>query len=332
LLEKRGSILASFDRKKVLINLIERILRFLNYLLRTVRFQITYGIADWNPSTLQRVKSYNQAHSKVLERIAIVLQGPIINPQLLNLTLNLYRLNFPQSTIILSTWKDESNISKIEDFERVEVILSDKPENTGIQNLNLQIRSTSVAINHAKVLGLDFVLKTRTDQAMLASDALISTYLRWRDSVKSLNENRILTSDFNSFTYRPFHLNDQFQFMTINSAVEFWDEENDYGNLISNASTQYFPERILTMRFLSRINQDFTPTIKRGLEVSRDFYSIIDYEEIDLVWFKSTSRDLRHRFPQKWNPWEWSFLRYSDWCKLQDSMDVYLDKARHLEL
>ena len=82
--------------------------------------------------------------------LGIIIQGNIADPDFLIETIKIYRDKiFPRSQIIVSTWSDESTIilEKLKNLTpRIKVIISDKPKNCGIANINYQIFSTSKGV------------------------------------------------------------------------------------------------------------------------------------------------------------------------------------------
>lgn len=126
-----------------------------------------------------RPKEAAQIHTKnfcnnLEDRCALVMQGPIEKEENFTLeTLMLYKKMYPRLNIILSTWEDEDKdyLEKIKKIG-VLVIQSNKPENAGYFNRNLQLKSTKKGIEKAKELRVDYIFKTRTDQRFYKPDIL----------------------------------------------------------------------------------------------------------------------------------------------------------------
>jgi len=122
--------------------------------------------------------------------ISFVVQGPIVLKD--NQTykcLNSIRKFFPQSKIILSTWKD-SELSKL-DFD--EVILSNDPGakylsfNNYMNNINRMIISSKAGILKART---KFTVKLRTD--MLVINSNLATLLSSIENKKGLFKSKII--------------------------------------------------------------------------------------------------------------------------------------------
>ena len=97
------------------------------------------------------------------------------------MTLHLIPSAFIKSTsrntrIIVSTWDDESAIQlqRLRD-EGVDVLENRKPGFAGISHINYQIVSSLAGIRRAARFGVEYVLKTRTDQRLYAPN--IAEYL-----------------------------------------------------------------------------------------------------------------------------------------------------------
>ena len=92
---------------------------------------------------------------------AIIIQGGIEDPKFLEETIKIYDKVFPNSLIILSTWKKEDigNIINLNLNNKLKIIQSQKPDKPGDLNINLQLKSTSAGIEYAKNLNCKFVLK-----------------------------------------------------------------------------------------------------------------------------------------------------------------------------
>lgn len=313
--------------KRTVLKLIEKLMRLINNKLQRRGYQLNYGLNDFNShSNVLRSRPPNKCKN---EKTAILIQGPIRNPILTNKTLEFYRNNFKDVGVILSTWENDPNLKEVNVRNVSRIVKNQPPLIAGIQNLNFQMKSTVAGLRCAQNDGYVYVVKTRSDQAMLSNAALDRLHNRLASTNDSGHE-RILTTDFNSFIFRPFHMNDQFQFFTVETGLRFWDESlEEVRNLVSTTNDE-FPERYLNRRYLRRLGMMDTFDIQVSLKAIRDLYVILDYEELELVWFKGTARDLRFRFPQKVFPWEWSFCRYSDWLELQKDIDPYCKFAEQV--
>lgn len=109
------------------------------------------------------------------EKIAIVLQGPLLLTDDFTLrTAEYYIKCYPKAMVIVSTWENS-------DFEAIKnlrecgaiVVLSKMPRNCGNLNINYQATNTLAGVKKARELGAEFICKTRTDQRIYHTDAMM---------------------------------------------------------------------------------------------------------------------------------------------------------------
>lgn len=121
-------------------------------------YRLRLGVPD--------VMTVNENLLNDYSNIAIIMQGPLIleNHFTLN-TLKFYRKIYPKCKIIVSTWDNENSeeVTRIEEIGVI-VLRNTRPINTGLGNMNFQILSTRNGIKKAEELGVQYILKTRTDQ------------------------------------------------------------------------------------------------------------------------------------------------------------------------
>ena len=145
---------------------------FIKSLLRIIKRIITrnffFTLFFYPKKNISTNKASNsEIDSKFTKNLqfTIVVQGPIILDQDFTIeTLKLYRKNFPDAIIILSTWPTTKKNIRILKKLDIKVLENLQPKNKGISNINLQIVSSRNGIHLAKKMGTKYVLKTRTDQ------------------------------------------------------------------------------------------------------------------------------------------------------------------------
>lgn len=168
---------------------------------------------------------------------AIIIQGQILYDN--NFTLNtirLYRSYYKDAKLIVSTWKGVDDGFKRE-IKKYSVVLleNEPPENSGSQNVNMQIYSSFMGAKKAKELGCKYVGKTRTDQRFYAFDML--TYLRdmiYVFPIKSSNNNinnRLVFLSFGSYKKLPFFLCDFFAFGEVSDIIQLYSVPHDIRDL-----------------------------------------------------------------------------------------------------
>jgi len=105
------------------------------------------------PIKADSIRTFSQSELK-LPQLAIVIQGPIITANEFTFeTIKLYKQHFPNAIIILSTWRDEQQIAlTMIDSLGILVLLNEKPNFTGVSNINMQVVSSRAGVKKANLL------------------------------------------------------------------------------------------------------------------------------------------------------------------------------------
>ena len=283
---------------------------------------ISYKVIDQlDQDGLVLARAVNRSNSD----IGILIQGPVNNiGNQLGKTVELYREMWPGAHVIISTWKSsDPGIVKNLKTLGAEVVLSDEPDRPGPSNANYQVTSTLAGIRKLQDLGASSYLKTRVDQVLHNSRSL--NLLR---TLSNDYEDRLITTDFNSFLFRLFSANDQLMFGKTSLLEEFWIASKDL-EWQSDASSPI--EAKLLQKFLRARGIAKSQNIVDSLETYRDFYYFVDFEDLDLLWHKGTYRDLRARFPQVVYPSSYSFIRSYDWRMLNKDLGPYVQDYERLK-
>ena len=283
---------------------------------------ISYKVIDQlDQDGLVLARAVNRSNSD----IGILIQGPVNNiGNQLGKTVELYREMWPGAHVIVSTWKSsDPGIVKNLKTLGAEVVLSDVPDRPGPSNANYQVTSTLAGIRKLQDLGASSCLKTRVDQVLHNSRSL--NLLR---TLSNDYEDRLITTDFNSFLFRLFSANDQLMFGKTSLLEEFWIASKDL-EWQSDASSPI--EAKLLQKFLRARGIAKSQNIVDSLETYRDFYYFVDFEDLDLFWHKGTYRDLRARFPQVVYPSSYSFIRSYDWRMLNKDLGPYVQDYERLK-
>lgn len=313
----------SIHTQRLFIRLVEKVIRTLNNLSRFLGGPlISYKVIE--PLGHQFV-SLARIISKSHSDVGIVIQGPVNNlGKQIRDTVKQYKELWPDTHVIVSTWQSsDPEILKNLTTLGAEVVLSDEPKLPGPSNANFQVNSTLAGIEKLWDLGVVNCLKTRVDQVLYNSRSL--NLLR---NILNEYEDRIVTTDFNSFLFRLYCANDQLMFGKTSLMKEFWlaSKNSDW---LSDASGPI--EAKLLQNFLRAKGVSKSQDIVGSLETYRDFYYFLDYEDLDLFWHKGTHRDLRARFPQMAYPSTFSFVRSYDWQILQRDLSSYVRDYEKLE-
>lgn len=260
---------------------------------------------------------------------AIVIQGPIIRERSFTLeTIKTYTKIFPGAHIILSTWSDEQT----DDFEDlgIKIILNKKPKHPGISNINYQITSTLIGINAARELGITYILKTRTDQRIYNEKAIAY----FKDLLKAFPidstkkpKGRIITTDMNTFRYRPYSLSDMTLFGFFDDILNYWNAEMDtrentkyaYKNILEWSRLRLC-EVFLSAGYLEKMGEALTWSISDSWRKYIDYFCIADRSIIDLYWFKyERNKEYRNKnYGGNFMNEEFGFI---DWLNLFNSRD-----------
>jgi hypothetical protein len=299
--------------------------------------QILNLIARWidGPIVLYSIQSLpdkeNQIESPFRKSlnfdIAILLQGPVNqNPEATMRTVSMYRSYWPEVPVVISTWTSSDNevISNLRNLG-AHIQLSDEPKFSGSSNSNYQITSTIAGLQYIEELGSQLTLKTRVDQCLYNSRSL--SLLK-----RMLQEygDRIVTTDFNSFLFRLYSPNDQLMFSDTSMLQEFWNAAVQKASFFEDIPGPV--ESKLLISFLKSRGMKVAEDLRSSLEVYRDLYAFVNYEDLDLVWNKGSFRILRSRFPQEIYPSKISFVRNQDWLNLQKGLDNYLEDFSQIKV
>lgn len=235
------------------------------------------------------------------EKLAIILQGPIKKEK--NYTLNtikLYRKNYPDALIILSTWEGE-NIA-LGESENLKILYNEFPNNRGALNFNLQKKSTLSGLLLAASNNAQFSIKTRTDQRLCAPnlDLLLREYLAQYPTHD--DRPRIIESSVNICKYRPYSMCDVFQYSSTEELIRMWDIEDDNRSLTATELSNTNPSPIdlynadvaeirLHRRYAANRDHKVTPDLENYHKFITDYFLVIDKEILDLHFFKYTASE-----------------------------------------
>jgi hypothetical protein len=259
-------------------------------------------------------------------KVAIIIQGPLLKKD--NFTLNtiqIYKKFFSNYQIILSTWKDEDNdyLNEMRN-EQIEIILNDKPSFPGIQNINYQILSTRNAVNKAREIGVDYVLKTRTDIRLYNPNSIefLVNLLKTFPPVKESGQNkRIAFPSLNTFKYRPYSVTDIVMFGETNDMMDYWSVSFDTRTtspadvLIGDFSRARLGEIYLSTNYLEKIGRELKWTISDSWDAFASCFCIFDAQSIGLYWNKhDRNREYRRsRYNVTRNDQE---LNFAEWLNI----------------
>lgn len=235
---------------------------------------------------------------KEKQNTAIVMQGQIITKNNFTIeTTSLYKRNFPDTILILSTWlgEDENAIQKIKQGGWT-VIQSEKPSYSGYYNINYQLTSSNNGIQAAKNLGAEYVIKTRTDQRVYNPNAirlLFSFNKLYPPDKNSRQTRRLIVPNIDTLKYRPYGIGDMIMFGHINDMLLYWGAKHDmrqaplnrYPTIIEDAQAKT-SEVYLCTEYMKTLGQPLIWTIDNSWKVFGKYFCIFDYSLLDMFWYK----------------------------------------------
>ena len=262
----------------------------------------------------------NKDYHKVYEafdhsQLGVIIQGNIPDVNFLLETIKLYKKKiFPGALIIVSTWSDETTIAleKIKKLNlKIKLLISDKPDNPGIKNINLQIVSTKNAVLWAKKNKIKYLIKTRTDQRVYGTNTykFFLSILKLFPTKSKKQKNRLIAISLNSFKKRLYGVSDMLMFGCIEDMIKYWTPLLDNRKHINfkKINTQFgyskmrIAETYLLTKYLERINHSLKWTLQDSLTVYKNFFCIIDQLSIDLYWNKYNTKEDKWKSYKKKN-------------------------------
>ncbi|MBI2552432.1 hypothetical protein HYW17_04000 [Candidatus Uhrbacteria bacterium] len=284
-------------------------------------------------TTLHRRPMYAKDYALVRDapadhaRLAVVLQGPIVRDADFTLeTIKFYRIIFPNTPVIVSTWDDEDAeyLDRLRK-EGAEVLVNKKPAYRGPSNINFQITSASAGIQRAKDIGVDYVIKNRTDQRVYSPNSrefllnLVKAFPLTHNY--PLQKQRLANLCFATFKYKLYHASDTFIFGAIEDLLLYFDVA-----LVSDQPRDkiFIPEHYLFSEFLKRIGRTLKGTLEDSWATYAEHLVIADQASLDLYWHKPK----RHReYPEReYHRNENRLVYFSEW------LNLYMDKNNCKEL
>lgn len=267
------------------------------------------------------------------------MQGPVVlEDDMTFQTLRLYRKTMPGCELILSTWRDTDThaIRRIKSLG-VHVVMSEPPTLRGPQNLNLQIASTASGLAEAERLGCRYAMKTRADTRIHMSnvDQFCVNLLRLfplpeHASRQSRQQARLITLDFATRLYIPYHPSDMMMFGTIEDMLRYWSPElcppeqtyehcSTFGESFDKLLDQAIPEVVLCHRFFEPDGFELTGDLQNWWKLLSERFIVIDREMIHHFWRKNhLNQDLRCEID--WDNTNMALCRFAQWSILNSDL------------
>lgn len=193
---------------------------------------------------------------------AIILQGPIMYDDDFTLeTLYRYRMIYPDTLIVVSTWTNEPThfFMYLATSVNILVIESQMPQDTGAANIKCQLTSTRAGLDAVKEFpNIKYAIKTRSDQRIFLPDFLLflrNMQVNFKCSEKELSDRLVFLGGWNSMCSFPFRVSDFMVFGALHDLEKYYSCSGDSPYLERNyASQNAFNEH--TIKIGSRIQFD----------------------------------------------------------------------------
>ena len=274
-----------------------------------------------------------------LKEFGIIIQGPVTNKKELNFlkeTLKIYKLIFPKTFIIISTWEN-SYIDELETNEYIKVEKSKLPEEPGLANINYQIKSTSNAIKILKREGVRNILKTRTDCRIMKPN-LKSYFLSLQKTFISENpkHSRIFASSVATCKYRIYGLTDILLFGSTEEIEAYFKDETEE-EILKNYSfkkvineTAVMSEILLCARYLKIKGIKLDWTLEHWWYCLSKYFGIIDANSIDFLWYKY-DWNFEQRFIRNYLFKSSRSIEFSEWLSLYNEFNLNFKTLNYKE-
>jgi hypothetical protein len=229
----------------------------------------------------------------------VVIQGPPAADDFTAETVKLYRRLFPGCPLIVSTWADTPAAAlKTLAAAGAEVVTSPKPTEPGFWNINLQLTSSLAGVEAAAARGVEFVLKTRSDQRFYfphTAEFLVNLLRTFPVAAGYRQRGRIVGIGRSTIKYGLYQLSDQAMFGYTEDMVAYWSashrprEQFTFGTVgtsIRHVDRYLAPESYLATQFLERVGRRVEWTLCDSWRAFADHFCVADWETLDVYWAK----------------------------------------------
>tara|TARA_B100001250_G_C19721568_1_gene754108 strand:- start:284 stop:1294 length:1011 start_codon:yes stop_codon:yes gene_type:complete len=281
-------------------NILKKFIRTIKWFFSRInQYKAVYITEKVRPVRASLFSSYVKDYS---DDVAILMQGPIIEDDNFTFeTIKLYRRNFPNSFLVLSTWNNQFvHNSFIKDNNIIVVKGLPYQGSKGYGSTNFQIIGNQNGIKRINEIGVKYTLKTRTDQRFYNEDLLLllkdNIELFPLNNILCTNQNkRLIGMSFDTFLYRLYGLSDMFLFGDSSDVASYLNcnlDNRDFSNYILDNETQrkYSLENICEVYFMTEFLKRKGVIIDWSLEQSwREFaerFIILDSYSLGFFWPK----------------------------------------------
>lgn len=271
-------------------------------------------------------KDYQLLSDELFEfpKTAVVMQGTIIKSVDFTLeTLKIYKKNFKNSILILSTWdsEDAEYVEKIR-AEGIEVVLNSKPSYAGPSNINYQLVSTYNGILRAAELGALYVIKTRSDYRMYGIN-IMETFLNLLNMFPidndGLTQRKRIVALLPKYFYYGFC--DIFLFGDIEDVKTYWG--TDHIKADPKADMRFLNvELYLTIQFLKKVGHEPKWSLLDSWKTFSKLCIALDISIIDGYWYKyDRYKEYRYAKDYRERSLEKGILSFAEWLNLYKGLE-----------
>lgn len=192
-----------------------------------------YMTYDFYPEKASGQNAWTYRTVKADRKMAIVMTGLIKKEKHFTLeTVRFYKKVFPGVRVIVSTWysEDGPELLAVRKEPDCTVVLSEPPRRAGMQNINYQKKAACEGVKKAAELGMEYVLRARSDTRITANGVL--TMLRelleiYSDREMAGQKKRLIL--FNAYKYYPFQEAQMFYFGHTDDMLAFFGVPDSRG-------------------------------------------------------------------------------------------------------
>jgi hypothetical protein len=270
---------------------------------------------------------FTSTFKKTNRKLGILIQGPVNDCNFLFETIKIYKKIFPKSIILLSTWEDinKKDLNYLKKT-KIKIILNKFTKDLEYPLCDYQIKSTYQGLVALKKMKINDVIKIRADARIYKNnlyDFLLNLQKNFCIKSKKIIKKRIIVSSLLTHKFRLFGLSDLFLFGQIKDMLKYFNKTYYVQFLKKNNFKKYPPlvnstiidgETFFCFRFLKENKIFFKWNMKSWCSILRDYFIVVDKEQIDLFWkkydWKKEDRNIKNKFKT------YRFVQFSDWLNI----------------
>ena len=282
------------------------------------------------------------------KQIGVVIQGPADAPVFVYNTAIWY-LELGAKVVVISTTTQLRKIpKKLRRNELIHWHHCSEPANCGLWNTNRQIKSSYEGISFLAELGIDYTIKTRTDQRCYSEFFLVFLSRLVETFPAKSGAERIVAVTNNTLLGKVNNVSDHFYFgrtttllrafanaersLSLAEAMEIAgaaDEKEFQVYRMSHRSSD-FPRIEAEQYLFSRITSTFIDYVDNRVELKdyidavSDYWILVDPEDLDMFWRKTSIEDncsWDNGHPFRWHRYSGYRATHEIWRIMAESID-----------